>query len=481
MSGVIELGLLLAEADGEASIPSFPGFGVDPGGALGGIAVDRVPNERGDLTGDPSSLADQRWGVVVGPSAGAILDRLAPLTALRAEEQGAPARMFEVPPGLDAAGAAAWVRDVYLDPSVEEEDRPRYLLLAGGPDEVSLELQEALAQHAMVGRVGFRAPDGTPVLEAYRAYAEKVCRAEQATSARAPDAIVYLARDGSRAAAAADAGLVQPMIAAAEKWARRGLAARSVVVDGRSPEPDELVAAARGGAASVLFTVAHGLGAPAGGWRSPVEQRSRQGALVLPRAAPHRPGKVIDAGVAGVGPFLPGGVWFHFGCFGAATPARSDYLPWLSELGRLGGPTGDLSAITASLARPPEPAFVSALPQAALANPEGPLAVLGHVDLLFAYSFLEDGAPSRRRAARHAAAVEPLLRGRRAGVALDVLMRGFRDANNELARLSQEEVRAGGKAPSDPAARAHLFMLRNDLKNFVLLGDPAVRLKVPVE
>ena len=63
----------------------------------------------------------------------------------------------------------------------------------------------------------------------------------------------------------------------------------------------------------------------------------------------------------------------------------------------------------------------------------------------------------------------------------DALWRFFRDANNELTLLyaQQEEAQRQGRPnPVDLAQRAHLWMLRQDLAGYVLLGDPAVRLPV---
>jgi len=475
MPGTLELGLLLADGDtGEPILPGLPAVSEERAELVAGVAAERVPNDRGDLAGDLSSLPDQRWGVVIGRGSEALLQALRPLIRRREEEQGGEARVFEVPEGIEDAGAArAWVEEVYLDPATEEADRPRYLLVVGSPKEVSLELQQALAQQAMVGRACFVTPRGEPLPDAYQAYAEKVS-IQKESSETGPHMMVHVSRDGTASMETAEVGLVRPLVAAMEKWQRRGLLAGSSLLPGSAPSVEELIRPMRGQAASLLFTVSHGAGAPPGGFRSPEEQRSRQGNIVLPRDVP---GQMIGARQVGVGPFLPGGVWFHFGCFGAGTPARSDYAPWLAELARAHSiADGELLRVTASLPRPPEPSFIASLPQAALANPEGPLAFLGHVDLLFAYSFLDRGAPSPRGAQRIVSAVEPLLRGRRAGAAHGLLMRGFRDVNNELARLTQEEV--AKRASVDPATRAELFLLRNDLKSFVLLGDPAVRLPV---
>ena len=65
------------------------------------------------------------------------------------------------------------------------------------------------------------------------------------------------------------------------------------------------------------------------------------------------------------------------------------------------------------------------------------------------------------------------------GVALSTLLRFFTETNLELTSLGhhEEAERLLGRRPStDPVARASLWMLRQDLAGFILLGDPAVRL-----
>ena len=44
--------------------------------------------------------------------------------------------------------------------------------------------------------------------------------------------------------------------------------------------------------------------------------------------------------------------------------------------------------------------------------------------------------------------------------------------------LAQAAGATASGAPQSSVERAHLFMLRNDLKNFVLLGDPAARMSL---
>lgn len=133
----------------------------------------------------------------------------------------------------------------------------------------------------------------------------------------------------------------------------------------------------------------------------------------------------------------------------------------------------------ASLPRDGERPFLAALPQAALRNPDGPLAVIGHLDLAWTYSFVDPARAAQSRASRIFSSLQSTARGSRAGVALDALMRSYREVNDELIAGYQAEADARAlnrPSPVEPTHRSRAFMLRNDLRGYVLLGDPAARL-----
>jgi hypothetical protein len=119
------------------------------------------------------------------------------------------------------------------------------------------------------------------------------------------------------------------------------------------------------------------------------------------------------------------------------------------------------------------------VPKAALADPDGPLAFVGHVDLAWAYSFFDLDDRPRRRPGRIIGVIQALLNGHRAGVAVRKLMQGFAEVNTELTALDDARARTGGPL-DDPerVRRGYLWMLRQDLAGYVLLGDPAIRLPI---
>ena len=421
------------------------------------------PEKLWNVNGDTDELPRQRWGVIVpeGPRGEHLLQLIEPLRRKRQKDQrGADVRIHRVAPGMDGPSAARWKKRIFRDEAVHDKERPRYLLLLGDLDQVSLETQQVLSAEALVGRLAF------PTDAGYEAYVAKVLRWEDTARTREaqPRLLFYTARDGTDATEYGHRLLVEPGMEAC----RRQRDFQSVqLINDESVPGERLLSCAAERESTVLFSMSHGLGRPEGGWNSLERQRQLQGAVLLPGK-----GHLTAADIASR-PFLPGGFWFCFACFSAGTPARSTYEPWLRQLA---ASSPDAARILASLPRLEEPPFIAALPQAALANPEGPLAVVGHVDLAWSYSFSDQG---RGTPSRLLGVLEALAEGRRVGSAFLRLARFLNNTDNELTTLYLQEqmARSPGMLPRvDPAEFAALWMLRQDLANYMLLGDPAVRL-----
>ena len=365
-----------------------------------------------------------RWGVFapIGGAGDAALAALAPLLAHRAEEQGRPAAVVRAPAGADAASVAE-----RLD-TEDPEDRISDLLIVGDLDAVSEATAAALGRGRRVGRLALAAAD------AYAAYAAKVVGWERAPAlpGRAA-ALFHTVHDGSAATAAGYRGAMAPAL----RWARearlRGALALQPIElgDPDEPAPDDLLegAEAVGGA---LITLSHGDGAPRSGWRGAGERRRGQGALSFGRA-----GRLRGGDLAGRR-FMPGGIWWLEASFGAGTGAPGRDARRVAALAEA-GLVSEAAALGRSLLAGDERPFVAALPRAALACPEGPVAVIGRVDL--AWSFDHNAT-----AAAFVALVGALSGGARAGEALG---------------------RAGAAARGGGGG---------GLGGVILLGDPAARL-----
>lgn len=164
-------------------------------------------------------------------------------------------------------------------------------------------------------------------------------------------------------------------------------------------------------------------------------------------------------------------------CYGAGTPDSSAYYHWLQTLNQTGGFRAQASDVLKGLPRSGERPFIAALPQAVLQNLDGPLAFIGHIDLAWTYSFQDlDSGEAINRPGKFVQIVSELLRGYRCGIAFRALMLALGSANSELATLYDRTAMASAPAAALDSRRGHLWMLRQDLAGYVVLGDPAVRM-----
>jgi hypothetical protein len=145
-----------------------------------------------DPGGDPNSLRDQGWGVIAprGEAGDHLLALARPLLDKRAADQDAEVPVYRVAPDMTAAQAAAWVDRKLVDNALHDAI-PGYLLVLGGPAQVSFELQQVLATGFSVGRVGFAAADGIMMLPVNFAVARKTI-----IFRTAPDTLLAVYADG---------------------------------------------------------------------------------------------------------------------------------------------------------------------------------------------------------------------------------------------------------------------------------------------
>ncbi|OJT18797.1 hypothetical protein BO221_39400 [Archangium sp. Cb G35] len=468
----MELELLLAHADDQRPVLESGLPDDSLGQAPASAQRSQTHKHLWDPGGDANDLAAQRWAVMApeGPAGDRLLALVAPLRQWREQQQGAPARCFRVAPGLGGPDAVRWKNTVLRDESLPEREWPRYLLILGDPEQVSLEFQQGLGSDVFVGRLAFRDERGLS------AYVDKVLRWERSPSMESrARSLFFTAHDGTAATRVGYQQLVLPSLQACRTRQQRGELNADIQEVGNTEEWSaqqllDQVAMPRPG---VLLSVSHGLGAPRKGWASASEQQALQGAMSL------GPGEHLRAEDVASRPFLPGGFWVYLACFGGGTPRASPYFHWLRRLQDAGARLGNPEAVLASLPKAGEPPFIAALPQAALANPDGPLALIAHVDLAWSYGFSDVDTQTRGRASRFLGLLRELVEGRRAGVGLSALLRFASEANLELTLLEDgaESDRAAGRANAqDGVRRGHLWMMRQDVSGYVLLGDPAVRL-----
>jgi hypothetical protein len=476
------LDLLLAHGDDGSPILEHT---TDPStaAAAAGPAVRRRERFLADITASANDLPHQGWAVVTtdDPEGRRLEALVRELIAARAEDQRADVLPIRVPPAMDSAAAGAWKAGVY--PALYGDDetrRPRYLLVLGDLDRVSLDTEHALAQDGITGRLACASDDG------YGAYAAKVLAWQRTPSSHdRARAMFYTVHDGTSATTSGHAKLIQPCHERCVRTARdkpRVFPASAVEVHGgQAPDPDELLRLAAVRQPSVLLSLSHGMGPPRRRRWTPAEARQHQGAMSFGSEGALEPRDLATA------PFLPGGLWIYFACFGAGTPRTSAYHHWLEMLRAQG--MAELEPVQATLRGLDQTGgFVSGLGKAALANPSGPLAVLGHIDLAWSYSYEElrvGGSDDSRRVSGSNRALNffqlmtKMVAGARAGAASLALKLRLGAIGAELNAHYDRCKRAGAVEGADATellALGNLWMLHQDLLGFSLLGDPAVRL-----
>jgi hypothetical protein len=413
---------------------------------------------------DPASVG---WAVVFAHDApAAVREAVEPLIAHRRDHTKVPAELLQVVEMAPGSLLDDWLKKLGAHRSdVDPARLGYYVTLVGGPGSIPFEDQATLDLAYAVGRLCFDRP------EDYRRYAESVIAYETAAAAPHGREVAYwgVRNRGDRATQLSADCLVKPL--AEGLPAAEGQSAVQPIADkcgfrsrcllGATATRANLLEALHGhdpaARPAFLFTASHGLSWPGGH----AAQTAQQGALLCqdwpglgtrPDASHCLTAADLDDDAR-----IHGLVAFLFACYGAGTPEKDHFL-------------ADRSQAPMRIAEEP---FVAALPQRLLAHPAGgALAVIGHVERAWGYSIRPVGLGTRLRPFSNL--LGRILRGDPVGLAT-------KDFSDRYAAMSTRllNVIAGtnpGPRPRD-AEMAAFWIERNDAQNYVLLGDPAVRLR----
>ena len=417
---------------------------------------------------DPRDVTQAGWGVVFDAAAPpAVRAAVEPLIEHRRALVGAAkTRVLEVHPGEDWR---RWLsRHGVAAGRVQPAKVPYYLLLVGSPSRIPWEFQQLLGIEYAVGRLDFETPGEI------RRYAESIVDHETRRRAVQDKTAVFFSprHDFDPASRWSADQLVKPLMdglpAAGEELARPGVAeARGFLTRrlwGEIATRAALKAALHptgGKPPALVFAAGHGLGWPAGHPR----QLSDQGALLCQDWSAARE---IDPDRHGFGAAdvdddaqVHGLVLFLHAAYSAGTPERL-------------GLSQESDEPPPRIAREP---FVASLPQRLLAHPRGgAAAMVGLIGRAWAYPGSSSGdvalgglyGPLRT-------ALDGMLAGWPVGHAVRELKKRYAALATQLEALRQK---ASMGARLNEAEVAALWSERNETRNLVAAGDPAVRVRV---
>jgi len=375
----------------------------------------------------------------------AVKTALQPLLDLRASQVNNPKRfkIFESTKGVRPNQSAVdWldrqgVGLAVVDPRLGV---PYYLLLVGSPAQISFEFQFILDTQWCVGRLYFDTP------AEYEAYARSVVAYETAqTLPHKKQAAMWMTHNPGDAAT----GMLLSQVGRPFKDSGLGTDdgwALTAYLEAEATK-DRLGSILKENPA-VLFTGSHGLECSKDDASG---QQAKQGALITQEWSPRTPVQPEhtfrgeDAG----GTNITGMFCFLFACFGGGCPTADTYRT-------------DDSGNPLPIASAP---IIAKLPQKLLAN--GALAVMAHVDRAWSWSFQTGSGLPQNQVLK--STIECVMGGARAGQAADFF-------NLQWATLAA--LLGLQQKQHTSASLANLFIARDDARNYTLLGDPAVRLRV---
>jgi len=406
---------------------------------------------------DPKKLSSAGWGIIFPADTDpAVKEALGDLLKHR---QGQAGEFFKVYEGTDGfrpeEDKSKFLARHGAGPGPADPKKvPYYLLIAGSPAEIPYRFQSQLDVQYATGRIHFE------TVEEYAHYARSVVEAESKPLS-VPRQVTFfgVANADDRATGLSAEQLIKPM-AGSLKSEVPGWNFETIAGDEATKAH---LARLLGGdeTPALLFSASHGMSFPMDSKR----QLPHQGALLCQDwPGPQKWTGEIPQEFYFAGDDLEsqtdlkGLIAFFFACYGAGTPAFDEFAKQAFK---------DRSAIAPH-------AFLAQLPAKMLSRPKGgALAIIGHVERAWGYSFLWPKAGSQTEVFE--STLKRLMSGYPVGAAVEYLNERYAELSTVLSD-QLEEVEFGKLV--DPYELAGLWTANNDARGYAVIGDPAVRLPV---
>lgn len=406
----------------------------------------------------PDDLAQAGWGVVFAAEVEKpqdILDALAPLIELRQKQAGKLFKIFKGDDGpCHGETASVWLErhGASLNTIDPTNGVPYYLALIGDPNQISFEFQYSLDLVAAVGRIDFPEP------EHYRVYADNIVKFEsdEKIKTRREMALFATCHDFDEATQLFSEQVAQPLVNGTDVKQPLGkeygfTVKQYLAKDASKKTLKAILGGSSAAKPSILFSGTHGMAFKMGDER----QLANQGALVCadwPGDPPITADHWFAASDVPPDADLAGLIHFVFACYGAGTPQEDNF----NQLG-----TAKEIA--------PQP-MTARLPQQLML--QGALACLGHIDKAWAFSFQGQNGLPQTQGFRNL--ISQLMKGRRLGHATDQLNAQWAVLTTELVSLHEKRAM---NVKVDESGLLSKWIARDDARNYVVLGDPAVKLR----
>jgi hypothetical protein len=411
---------------------------------------------------DPKDLSQTGWCVIFAnrdaDKTDKIKEALKPLLDLRREQAGERYREYFGPEGYrEGESKNDFTKRHKVGPGpVDPNKIPYYVLIVGDPDAIPYKFQYQLDVQFGVGRIHF------DTLDDYWNYANSVVRAEkEGLSLPRTAAFTAVANADDPATNLSSEHLIKPLLKqimddkSLSSWGLKHLQGDDVRKDGLKK--------VLGGAdaPALLFHASHGMGFPI----NHQSQIAHQGAWLLndwpgPKQwrKPIPPEFYFSGDDVDPGANLWGMIAFAFACYGAGTPKTDEFAKQAFK------EKADIAPRS----------FLAKLPQKMLAHPKGgALAYIGHVERAWGYSFVWGDAGTQIGA--FYSTMKRLMEGHPVGSAFEFFNERYSEIASDLT-VMMEDIEAG--ADVDDMSLAAQWTANNDARDYIVMGDPAVRLMV---